>query len=130
MNADSLRIGGEVTGLQVVVNDITERRLAQQAVMESEEKYRRLIEQSSDAIYLLFDRRFEIVNQKFLNMFQLTKDDMEKPGFDFTDLVAEESRELIEDRVARKARGEELDPKYEFVAITKSGKKIVFFTRG
>ena len=124
-NADSLRIGGEVTGLQVVVNDITERRLAQQAVMESEEKYRQLIEQSSDAIYLLFDRRFEIVNQKFLNMFQLTKDELEKSGFDFINLVAEESRAFIEDRVARKARGEELDPNYEFTAITEDGKKII-----
>ena len=125
LNADSLRIRGEVAGLQVVVNDITERRLAQQAVMESEEKYRHLIEQSSDAIYLLYDRRFDIVNQKFLNMFQLTIDDLKKPVFDFMDLVAEESRALIEDRVARKARGEDLDPKYEFTAITKSGKKIV-----
>jgi PAS domain S-box-containing protein len=125
LNADSLRIHGEVIGLQVVVNDITEQRLAQQALMESEEKYRQLIEQSSDAIYLLFDRRFEIVNQKFLSMFQLTVDDINKPDFDFIDLVADESKALIEDRVARKARGEELEPKYEFTAITKEGKKII-----
>jgi PAS domain S-box-containing protein len=112
LNADSLRLRGEVTGLQVVVNDITERRLAQQAVMESEEKYRQLIEQSSDAIYLLYNRRFEIVNEKFLSMFQLAKDDLEKPDFDFINLVAEESHALIEERVVRKARGEELEPKY------------------
>ena len=43
---------GEVTGFAKVTRDITERRLAQEAMLESERRYRRLIEAVTD--YAIF----------------------------------------------------------------------------
>ena len=116
---------GNVIGVASLVMDVTEHKVAEDALRESEEKYRNLIDQSNDAIYLLFDRRFEIVNKKFLSIFELNLSDVNKPSFDFMELVAEESRGIIEDRIKRQARGEEIEPKYEFTAVTVTGKKII-----
>jgi PAS domain S-box-containing protein len=47
-----IEIGG-VTALQVVIRDITDRKLAESALRASEEKYRTLTETSPDAIYIV-----------------------------------------------------------------------------
>ena len=114
-----------------IIRDITERlliehtgRLAEETLRESEARYRSLIEDSNDAIYLLYNRRFEIINNKHIKMFEYTLEEMNKPNFDFSQLVAPKSRQFIEDRQKRIARGEKLNSKYEFTALTKNGKEL------
>ncbi len=105
-----------------IIRDYTDQKLAEQAHIETELKYRSLIENSNDAIYLLYNRKFEIINKKFEQMFGYTLKDVNKPDFDFINLVAPESRKLIENRLKRSSKGEKLDPKYEFTAIAKDGR--------
>ncbi|MHC1728167.1 MAG: PAS domain S-box protein [Syntrophobacteraceae bacterium] len=42
---------GQITGLCGIARDITERKLTEQALVENEEKYRKLLEDASDAIF-------------------------------------------------------------------------------
>ncbi|MBD3413496.1 MAG: PAS domain S-box protein [Candidatus Aminicenantes bacterium] len=90
----------------------------------NEARYRSLIEHSNDAIYLLYDRKFEFINKKFQQMFGYSLDEVNVPNFDFIQLVAPKSRALIEDRLQKAAQGEELTSKYEFTALTKSGEEL------
>ena len=43
---------GQITGICGIARDITERKLTEQALVENEEKYRKLLEDASDAIFL------------------------------------------------------------------------------
>jgi PAS domain S-box-containing protein len=104
--------------------DVTERKKAEENLRESETKYRTLIEQLDDAIYVLFDGRFELINHKFEQLFGVTLEDVQKPDFDFIDLVASHSRPLIEERRKRFEAGEPLDSNYEFTALSTDGRRL------
>ncbi len=115
---------GDVKGVVEFVRDITERVKADVAIKESEEKYRRLVEQSNDAIYLLYEDKFEIINQKFSKMFNVTSEEVKAPDFNFMNLVAPNSREVIRERDRMRERGETPPSQYSFTGLTKDGKEI------
>ncbi len=102
---------------------VAEKEKAEQDLLESEAKYRSLIEKSNDAIYLIYERKFEIINARFEQMFGYSFSEVNQPGFDFIKLVAPESREYVEDSLGKIANGEKMEVLYEFTAIDKNGVK-------
>lgn len=60
-NINPIYNGTEITGLACIGRNITERKKTEQALKESEEKYRVLIEQASDGI-ILTDEKHNIIN--------------------------------------------------------------------
>lgn len=101
-----------------------ERNLAEITLRESEQKYRTLIEQSDEAIFLIFGNRFEIVNRKFEELFGVTEAIANSPDFVFTNIVAPKSRKLVLERAIKESEGEKLSPRYEFTALDKTGREI------
>ncbi|HLG41505.1 MAG TPA: PAS domain S-box protein, partial [Chitinophagaceae bacterium] len=64
-------------GLSIFYRDITERKEAEEAIRTSEERYRALIEQASDAIMITDDKgNFIDVNAGFCNQFGYTKEEL------------------------------------------------------
>lgn len=104
--------------------DITERERTEQELKASEEKYRQLVQSSNDAIYILYNRKFDLINEKFKEMFHITLEYVNSPEFDFMELVAPKSRPIIEERDRKLARGEEVSPRYYFTALSKDGREI------
>ncbi|MBE9541984.1 MAG: PAS domain S-box protein, partial [Proteobacteria bacterium] len=65
---------GAPVGFRGVIRDITSRRKAEEALKESEEKYRTISEQSTDAIYITTrEGELSYINQSFLDLFGYTK---------------------------------------------------------
>ncbi|MBN1963400.1 MAG: PAS domain S-box protein, partial [Anaerolineae bacterium] len=64
-----------------VARDITAQKRVETALRESESKYRSLIEQSSDAIYLIQDGRFALVNRRFAELLGWNLEDVTQPEF-------------------------------------------------
>jgi len=85
-------------------------------------QYEVLIQKSNDGIYVLSGDKLILANKKFQEMFGYTQDELMKN--DFMNLVAPESRPLIMERSQRLARGEEIESRYSFTAISKDGKKM------
>ncbi|MCX6558672.1 MAG: PAS domain S-box protein [Candidatus Aminicenantes bacterium] len=101
-----------------------ELKKTNQELEASEEKYRNLIQQSNDAIYLLYDKKFEVINDKFQEIFGLTLEEVNGPDFDFMDLVAPKSKAFVAERSRGVEAGEEVEPVYEFTALAKDGKEL------
>ncbi|MBU1937039.1 PAS domain S-box protein [bacterium] len=109
---------------QVIFRDISERKRAEEALRESEIKYRSLIENSNDAIYLLVGKNFEVINQKFSEYFGVTPEEVKAPEFTFMDLVAPRSKSLIEKRTQMQKQGKKVPSRYEFSGLRKDGIEI------
>lgn len=84
-----------------------------------------MVEKAQDAIYILFNGKFEYINRKFSEIFQITLEEANSPDFNYFDLIAPESRPFIEDRIDKINKGEHVAPKYEFTVLTKSGRRVI-----
>ncbi|HEX2966598.1 MAG TPA: diguanylate cyclase [Syntrophorhabdaceae bacterium] len=73
VSLNRIELGDEIL-LQAIVRDVTIRKRWEQAMKESEERYRSLFDDSRDAIYITRkDGSFVDVNEAFLNLFGVTK---------------------------------------------------------
>lgn len=60
---------GAVDSYLVVSRDVTEQKLSADALRESEERFRRLVENAPEAIFVQTDGRFSYVNKACLNLY-------------------------------------------------------------
>ncbi len=68
---------GRIVAFQGVMRDVTEQRWAEEALRRSEEEYRRLFEQSRDAIYLITaDGRITNANGAATELFGYTREEL------------------------------------------------------
>ncbi|MCB0194950.1 MAG: GAF domain-containing protein [Anaerolineae bacterium] len=119
----------DINFLQSVANILaqaTERIHAEAALRESEEKYRTLIEKSSDAIFLIYGGRFEVVNRRFTELFGVTQEEANSPDFVFTNIISVRGRKIVQKLQNPERLGNHnlSPPPYEFSAIDKDGNEI------
>ncbi len=113
---------GEIEFYSTIMRDITAEKRAEEELRNSESKYRNLIEQSNDAIYILQGSTFILVNQKFVDMFGYESHEILNPDFDFMNLVSPLSHDLIRRRERMYDDGITPTTQYEFLARNKDGK--------
>ncbi|MEJ2655715.1 MAG: PAS domain-containing protein, partial [Desulfobacterales bacterium] len=109
--------------LYSIVHDITARKKAEEALKESEEKFRYISEQSLLAIQIIQDDVFKYVNQASADISGYSIDEL--MGFkqgEFVKLVHPDDREFVVDQALKKQKGEkDVVSHYQFKLITKSG---------
>lgn len=111
--------GGRRTAL-AIARDITKRKRAQEALQESEEKYRTLIESSIDGIGLAMDGKIVFGSSGLLKM--LGYDWLEEViGKPIESAVVPEMREKIKEMHLKHLRGEITTDRYEFKGLRKDG---------
>jgi PAS domain S-box-containing protein len=114
---------GAVLYYEGTVEDITDRKAAERALLESEEKFRSVSEQSPNMIFINNRGCVVYANRKSTDVMGYTPEEFYAPGFDFMQLIAPESAEQIKAVYARHARGEDVEP-YEYTLITRGGRRI------
>ncbi|MHC4457991.1 MAG: PAS domain S-box protein [Planctomycetota bacterium] len=103
--------------------DITQRKVAEEALRESEEKFRKLAEQSPNMIFINKSGKVVYANRKCEEIMGYKRDEFQSDDFDFFKLIAPECIKLIKKNFKKHMRGEEVEP-YEYTLVSKSGKRI------
>jgi PAS domain S-box-containing protein len=115
---------GRHYGMVWAFRDITERKLAERAIAESEERFRTAIENSNDGVAIISGQKHLYVNRRWLEIF----------GYDSPDEVVgraapimvlhPDDRDVVRSYREARARGEEAPTRYAFRAIKKSGEVV------
>lgn len=119
----------EVVALQarIAVLETGERDSSVQAQRDFSERMSRYfphVEYINEAIYVIFDRKYEFISQKLADLFGVTPEEACFPGFDPMTLVAPESRTFVREKLREGYRGEFSAQSYEYTGIKKDGSRI------
>jgi len=103
-----------------VVEDVTERKKAEEAVKESEEKFRSVVENSHEGIFIIDNvYKFSYVNDEFCKMSGYSRKDL--IGVDFRQFLEKKSKNKVAERYKKRQLGGEIQKRYEFDIVTKKG---------
>jgi len=104
-----------------VLLDVTERKKAEEALKESEGKFRDLAEKSMVGIYLYQDGLFRYVNSEFAETLGCAPEEIvDRLGL--KEIIHPEDLPLVEENNRKRLQGEESALRYEFRARTRDGR--------
>jgi PAS domain S-box-containing protein len=103
----------------VVLLDLESRILAEDALRQSEVRYRELFENASEAIFVVQNGKLVFINPAITIMTGYSGEElMSRP---FIEFIHSEDREMVYDRHVRRMKGEELPHIYSFRIIHRDG---------
>ena len=102
---------GEPTEILGISRDITKRKLIEDALRESEEKYRVLVEQANEAITIIQDDIYVFCNKKAADTLGISRDDI--IGKSYLEFIYSDDRDLVEKNYKNRLSGSAV-PKYDF----------------
>lgn len=121
---------GKVQYLAAQMQDITNRKNAENKLKESEEKYRRLTENAKDMIYRMsiIDGRYEYISPAALDLFGYTPDEFYNESLLIEKVIHPDWKEYFRVEWKNLLAGN-MPPTYEYKIIEKSGKEKWMFQR-
>lgn len=108
--------------IQGVVRDISERKKSEQELSESEKKFRSVVENANDAIYIITSDGFQYVNSAFERLTGFTSKQACGEAFDFWNIIHPDDVKMIKEREDARRKGKEVPSRYEFRVLAKDGK--------
>ncbi len=112
----------KIIGIQSFFEDITDQKLAEQALKESEEKYRNLVERANDGVIIVQDGSIQYSNSRLAGIFGFIVEEMVNTPF--LDYVFPDERARIADLHGRRLKGEDVPRVFEMVGLHKDGRRL------
>ena len=114
---------GKPFAVQGIARDITEKKIAEDALRESEEKFRSLAEKSPNMIFINTMGKIVYANKQCEEVMGYKREEFYSPDFDFFRLIAPEFLEKTKSFYSQHIKRKDISP-YEYALLTKSGKRI------
>jgi PAS domain S-box-containing protein len=109
----------EVIGFQGIARDITERKQAEEVLKESEEKYRLLVENANEAIFVIQDGMLRFFNIKNIELIGYSKEELTSAPY--INFVHPDDRQTVFERYLKRIKGEEPPGVNVFRIVDKAG---------
>jgi PAS domain S-box-containing protein len=113
---------GEPMGFRGIVRDITERKEAEEALKESKEKYRLLVDHAHDGIFIAQGGLIKFQNPKAQEILGCSAHEL--PETPFNELVHPEDRRLLPRRQESRYKGEDIPSTYSVRITKKPGEEL------
>jgi len=110
-------------GLIFSCRDITFRKKAETELIQSEEKYRTLIDSIQDGVFLVVDSKISFINRAFSNM--IGYEDNELTGSSFAKIVAPEDIEIVKTNYKARLENKTVPSSYEWRMLHKNGNRVL-----
>lgn len=110
---------GEVIGLMGITRDIDQRKKAETALRDSEEKYRLLVDNANEGIFVAQDDMLRFVNPKGLAIVGYTLNELTSQPFDR--FIHPDDRDVVMDHYHKRLGGNRLPDNYAFRILTRAG---------
>jgi PAS domain S-box-containing protein len=111
---------GQPLGVEGILTDISRRKRTENALRESEEKYRVVVQTAHEGIHVVQDGIFKFVNPALVEIYERSEEELlSRP---FAEFLHPDDRAVVLDRSARRARGEKLPSRYAHRILTPDGK--------
>ncbi len=114
--------GGNIVGVDGFIDDISIREKNIEALKESEEKYRSLIERANSGICVVQDSKIKYVNPSLFAMLGYKPEDV--IGKNLEDFIAPDERKKIKNRYKMRMAGEKVPSIYETSIVGKNNSRI------
>jgi PAS domain S-box-containing protein len=101
------------------LNDITERKLAEEALRESEKKYSRVVETSLTGIFMVQNDRIVFANNRFAEIFGYAKEELVGEGS--VKIVHPDDRAFLEELAGERLSGKKAREEYDIRGLKKDG---------
>lgn len=122
ISATPIIVEDELIGSVVLYKDISKRKKVEEALRESEELFRSVVENSHDGVLIVDDSfKFVYINDELSRILGYPEEEI--IGQDFRKFLDEDSKSLVKDRYLRRQRGEKVPSTYEFKIVRKNGEK-------
>ncbi len=103
-----------------IYDDVTEKKKAEEALRESELRYRSVIENAAEGITVAQEGKLQYANTRLLEMTQISPGEIvNRP---FTDFIHPDDRALVFERYQRRISGDDPPQNYDFRILGKNGK--------
>lgn len=102
--------------------ELARHRQMEQALRDSEERYRVVVEHGNDIIIIAQDGVMKFVNPR--GELVLGYNRYELAQMPFSNLIAPDDREIVLDRYRRRLKGEEVPHRYTFRALSRAGEML------
>jgi len=110
---------GTIVYYEGTIEDITERKKSEKALLESEEKYRILVENALEGIFVIQDMKLAFVNTATARVTGYTIEELSTRPF--IEFVHPEDRDMVMKQHLRRLKGELVSDPYSFRVVCMDG---------
>jgi PAS domain S-box-containing protein len=102
-----------------VIRDVTERKIVESALRESEQRYRTVVDSSLTGISLIQDGEYKFVNERLCEMSGYSREELLK--MTFRQIIHPDDIELAQEALTKRLSKEDSGEHFQFRALVKNG---------